>query len=73
MSARPLDELRRLLAASAPERGRVVRVLEGRVQVATRDGLQTYLSGGPLRVGQTVTLDQGSAYPQATPERVYSL
>jgi hypothetical protein len=73
MSTQPLLELRRLLASDAPTRGRVVRVLAGRVQVATRAGLQTAVAGGALRVGQDVTLDRGTAYPRAQSGRVYQL
>lgn len=73
MSTQPLTELRQLLATDTPTRGRVVRVLSGRVQVATRQGLATYQSGGTLRVGQAVTLDRGTAYPQARAVRVYQL
>jgi hypothetical protein len=73
MSTQPLSELRRLLATEAPARGRVVRVLDGRVQVATSQGLATYQAGGALRVGQAVTLDRGTAYPQARAARVYAL
>ena len=73
MSTQPLAELRRLLAVETPTRGRVVRVHSGRVQVATSQGLATYQAGGTLRVGQAVTLDRGTAYPQARAVRVYAL
>lgn len=73
MNTQPLTELRKLLAIETPARGRVVRVLDGRVQVATSQGLATYQAGGALRVGQTVTLDRGMAYPQARAGKVYAL
>jgi len=72
-SRHPLDELRALLATPAPVRGRVTRVLSGRVQIATPTGLQTVQSGGTLYVGQAVTLARGVAYPAAVASAVYSL
>lgn len=69
----PLAELRQLLATETPTRGRVVRVMDGRVHVATSQGLATYQAGGALRVGQSVTLDRGTAYPQARAGRTYAL
>ncbi len=71
--SQPLLELRRLLAESAPTRGRVVRVAGTRVEVATARGLLTCQAGGTLRVGQDVTLSGGIAYPRAVADRVYAV
>jgi len=73
MDRYPLKALRSLLASPAPTRGVVTATNGQRVTLATPAGLQTAIASTTLAIGQTVRLQDGTAYPAARAAERYVL
>ena len=72
MDRYPLHALRALLATDQPTRGAITAISGQRLTIATPRGAITAISASErLRIGQTVTIRQGVAYPSARPADRY--